>query len=205
MAWRQTKLHCWLVCCMLISASSYPPVVAAEQPPSIAPTLNEKDLFPYKPKGRGTVSGQVFLSTPSGKAFTQAGVPVHLIPRVQYTRHWFDGNVRGYACTSKTDAPSPDHDGARLSVMDCIRGALSQLLTEQRLAPYLRTTRANPTGHFWFTKIPSGRYYLVSLLEGGSGTHQDERAGGIAWATVDLDVGEKASNLVVTDCKSGLC
>lgn len=201
----QTKFCCWLACWLLIIASPYPPATAFEPPPSTAPALNEKDLFPYKPKGRATVSGQVFLGTPSGKAFTQAGVPVHLIPRIHYTRHWFDGHVRGSACTSKTDSPSPDQDGAPLSTMDCLRGALSQLLTEKRLAPYLRATRANPTGHFWFTKIPAGRYYLVSLVEGGSGTHQDERAGGIAWAMVDLDVGEKAPNLVVTDCKSGLC
>jgi hypothetical protein len=73
------------------------------------------------------------------------------------------------------------------------------------LLPYLRTTRANPTGHFWFTKIPAGRYDLVSLIEGGTGSHQDERAAGIAWRTVGLDLGEKAINLVITNCKSSLC
>jgi hypothetical protein len=76
---------------------------------------------------------------------------------------------------------------------------------EKRLAPYLRTTRANPTGHFWFTKIPAGRYYIVSLIEEGSGNHQDERLGGLAWLPIDLDPGEKLTNLVVTDCKASLC
>jgi hypothetical protein len=66
-------------------------------------------------------------------------------------------------------------------------------------------TRANPTGHFWFTKIPAGRYYIVSLIEEGSGAHEDERLGGLAWLVIDLDAGEKVGNLVVTDCKTGLC
>jgi hypothetical protein len=76
---------------------------------------------------------------------------------------------------------------------------------EKRLAPYLRTTRTNPTGHFWFIKIPAGRYYIVSLIEGGSGAHQDERLAGLAWLVIDLDAGEKIANLVVTDCKASLC
>lgn len=71
--------------------------------------------------------------------------------------------------------------------------------------PYLRTTRANPTGHFWFTKIPAGRYYIVSLIEGGSGAHQDERLAGLAWLILDLETGEKVANLVVTDCNTSLC
>lgn len=89
--------------------------------------------------------------------------------------------------------------------MECLRAVIAQLLADKRLIPYLRTTRANPTGHFWFTKVPAGRYYVVSLLEGSSGARQDERAMGIAWLTIDLDVDEKAINLVVTDCKGSLC
>lgn len=205
MTWPQSKLRWWFACCLLISASPCLPASAVEPTPAQLPPLNEKELFSYKPKGRGTATGQVFLSSPSGKAIIQAGVPVHLIPRVPYTRHWFDENVRVSACTSKSDAPSPDSPSVPVSSSNCLQGVLSQLLTEKRLVPYLRTTRANPTGHFWFTKLPAGRYYIVSLLEGSSGTHQGERHGGLAWATLDLDTGEKATNLVVTDCKSGLC
>jgi hypothetical protein len=201
----QTKLRWWLACCLLISTFSHPPAPAAEPPPANPPPFNEKDLFAYKPKGRGTASGQVFLGSPSGKAITQAGVPVHLIPRVQYTRYWFDGNVRLNGCTSKSESQAPDNLTAPASAVECLRDVLSQLLTEKRLVPYLRTTRANPTGHFWFTKLPAGRYYIVSLLDGGSGTHRDAHQGGIAWATLDLDTGEKATNLVVTDCMSARC
>lgn len=202
----QTKLPSWCFACwLLISTFFCPPVPAAEPTPANPPPLNEKELFPYKPKGRGTATGQVFLSSPSGKAVTQAGVPVHLIPRVQYTRHWFDGNVRMNSCTLRSDSLVPDNPVTPASSLECLRSVLSQPLTEKRLVPYLRTTRANPTGHFWFTKIPAGRYYIVSLIQGGNGAHQDEPQGGIAWATLDLEAGEKATNLVVTDCKSSLC
>ena len=76
---------------------------------------------------------------------------------------------------------------------------------EKRLVLYLRTTRANPTGHFWFTKIPAGRYYLVSLIKEESGARQEERQAGLVWLVIELDAGEKLTNLVVTDCKTSFC
>jgi hypothetical protein len=76
---------------------------------------------------------------------------------------------------------------------------------EKRLAPYLRTTRANPTGHFWFTKVPAGRYYIVSFIEGDRERTKEDPSAGLAWLVLDLEAGEKASNLVVTDCKANLC
>jgi hypothetical protein len=169
------------------------------------PILNEKDFFPYKQKGRGTLAGQAFLSSPSGKAITQAGAPVHLIPITPYTRHWFDHNVRTTSCAT-TEPPAPsDIATAPRTPTDCPHEALTRLQTEKRLTPYLRTTRANPTGHFWFTKIPAGRYYLVSLIEEGSGAHKEEQLSGLAWLVIELDANEKLTNLVVTDCKASLC
>ena len=181
------------------------PAKAEEPGQANPPTLNEKELFPYKLKGRATATGQVFLTVPSGKAVTQAGVPVYLIPTVPYTRHWFERNVRAGACPVKEDGSSIEPSTPPIPLADCLRAVMTQLLTDKRLTPYLRTTRANPTGHFWFTKVPSGRYYIVSLLESGTGSHKEERAEGIAWSTLELDVGEKASNVVVTDCRSNLC
>ena len=198
------RIWCWFACCLLIG-SLWPLQGQAIEPiASGPPILNEKDLAAYKQKGRGTLAGQVFLSSLSGKAITQAGVPVHLIPMSSYTRYWFDHSVRTTGCISNDDAPANDGLLSRQQA-DCARDGLAQLLTEKRLLPYLRTTRANPTGHFWFMKIPAGRYYLVSLIEGGGGSHQDERAAGIAWLTIDLEAGEKATNLVVTNCRSSLC
>ena len=165
-----------------------------------------KRPLPLQAKG-AKLSGWTGISClPSGKAITQAGAPVHLIPITPYTRYWFDHNIRATSC-SATDTPaSPESAAAAPRVpTDCPQEALTRLQTEKRLFPYQRTTRANPTGHFWFTKIPAGRYYIVSLIEEGSGAHQDERLTGLAWQVIELDAGEKLTNLVVTDCKAGLC
>ena len=170
------------------------------------PVFNERDLFAYKQKGRSTLAGQAFLASPSGKAITQAGAPVHLIPITPYTRYWFDHNVRNTPCSAAETPASTESDTATpRTPTDCPHEALTKLQTEKRLLPYLRTTRANPTGHFWFTKIPAGRYYLISLIEEGSGTHKEEQMSGLAWLTLELDAGEKLTNLVVTGCKANLC
>ncbi len=169
------------------------------------PVLNERDLLAYKQKGKGTLAGQAFLVSPSGKAITQAGAPVHLIPTTPYTRYWFDHNVRTTSCSETDTAASTESAAAPHTPTDCSHEALTKLQTEKRLLPYLRTTRANPTGHFWFTKIPAGRYYLVSLIDEGAGPRQEERLIGLAWLTIELDAGEKLTNLVVTDCRSSFC
>ena len=178
-----------------------PSPAIAPQPPS----LNEKDLLPYKQKGRGTLAGQAFLGSPSGKAVTQASTPVHLIPITPYTRYWFDHTIKTTTCSAAEAPASAEGSSTPRSLADCAHEALTRLRADKRLAPYLRTTRANPTGHFWFTKIPAGRYYIVSLIEGDRERTKDDQFAGLAWLILDLEAGEKASNLVVTDCKSSLC
>lgn len=176
---------------------------AVESSPASPPAFTEKEFFAYKQKGHGALAGQVFLGASSGKAITQAGAPVHLIPVTKYTRYWFDHSVRASACSSPGDAAPPESTGSGHQPANCAHEALRQLEMDKRILPYLRTTRANPTGHFWFTKIPAGRYYIVSVIEGGS--QKEDGPAGIAWLTVDLDASEKVTNLVVTDCKSTLC
>lgn len=205
------QLRCGIVIALLLGGLWHNQVQANEpsnlspalvpQPPS----LNEKDLFPYKQKGRGTLAGQAFLGSPSGKAVTQAGVPVHLIPITPYTRYWFDHTLKATTCSATEGPASAEGSPTPRSLADCAHEALTRLRTEKRLAPYLRTTRANPTGHFWFTKIPAGRYYIVSLIEGDRERTKDDQFAGLAWLILDLEAGEKASNLVVTDCKLSLC
>ncbi|MCG3777001.1 MAG: hypothetical protein JW395_3875 [Nitrospira sp.] len=208
----RNRLLC-VVVLLLLFGILWSNAVQAAEPGNVSPAktaqppvLNEKDFFSYKQKGRSTLAGQAFLSSPSGKAITQAGAPVHLIPITPYTRFWFDHNVRTTSC-SPTEAPaSPESiTTAPRTPTDCPQEALTRLQTEKRLTPYLRTTRANPTGHFWFTKIPAGRYYIVSLIDEGAGPRQEERLMGLAWLSIELDAGEKLTNLVVTDCKTSLC
>ena len=205
MMWRDRRLRYWFICLLLIGSFHAAPAQAVVSGSSSPPTFNEKELFAFRAKGRSSAAGQVFLRTSSGKAVTQAGVSLYLIPTVQYTRSWFDKYVRPNFCSSKSEASSSEPRIIQGSAAECLHAVMAQLLTEKRLIPYLRTTRANPTGHFWFTKVPVGRYYIVSLLEGAGNAHQDERAVGIAWLTIDLEADEKATNLVVTDCKSSLC
>jgi hypothetical protein len=197
--------RCWVAGFLLMSCTLAISAQAAAPPPPNPSAFNEKELFAYKAKGHGSAAGQVFLRAVSGKAVTQAGASIVLVPISSYTRAWFDKQVRENTCPSKGGPPSSEAPAAHTSTIECLRAVMDHLLAEKRLLPYLRVTRANPTGHFWFTKVPAGRYYVVSLLEGSGGAHQDERAVGIAWLTLELDADEKATNLVVTDCKSSLC
>lgn len=176
---------------------------AVESNPTSPQVFNEKEFAIYKQKGHGTLSGQVFLGASSGKAVTQAGVPVHLIPVTKYTRYWFDHSVRATACSSPGDSTTANATPTSHQPLNCAQEAVRQLEMDKRILPYLRTTRANPTGHFWFTKIPAGRYYIVSVIEGSS--QKEDGPAGIAWLNIDLEAGEKATNLVVTDCKASLC
>jgi len=176
---------------------------AVESNPAPPQVFNEKEFAIYKQKGHGTLSGQVFLGASSGKAVTQAGVPVHLIPVTKYTRHWFDHSVRTTACSSPSDPTTANATATSHQPLNCAQEAVRQLEMDKRILPYLRTTRANPTGHFWFAKVPAGRYYIVSVIEGSS--QKEDGPAGIAWLIIDLEAGEKATNLVVTDCKSTLC
>jgi hypothetical protein len=207
----RVRLLCAAVIALLLGSlwsnqtSATTPGNASPSVTPLPPSLNEKDLFPYKQKGRGTLAGQAFLVSPSGKAITQAGAPVHLIPITPYTRYWFDHSVRTTLCLTADTPATTESTVAPRTPTDCSHEALTRLQMEKRLTPYLRTTRANPTGHFWFTKIPTGRYYLVSLIEEGAGPHKEEQLAGLAWLILELDAGEKLTNLVVTDCKASLC
>ena len=176
---------------------------AGESSPASAQAFNEKEFMAYKQKGHGTLAGQVFLGALSGKAITQAGVPVHLIPVTKYTRYWFDHSVRATACSSPGDPTTANATPTSHQPLSCAQESVRQLEQDKRILPYLRTTRANPTGHFWFTKIPAGHYYIISVIEGSS--QKEDGPAGLAWLNIDLEAGEKATNLVVTDCKSTLC
>jgi len=207
----RNRLLCAAVILLLFGILCSNKVQAAEPgnaPPAKTaqpPALNERDLLAYKQKGKGALAGQAFLVSPSGKAITQAGAPVHLIPITPYTRYWFDHNIRTSSCSATETPASAENAIALRAPIECPQEALTKLQAEKRLAPYIRTTRANPTGHFWFTKIPAGRYYIVSLIDEGVGPRQEDRLVGLAWLVIELDAGEKLTNLVVTDCKASLC
>ncbi|MCC6140114.1 MAG: hypothetical protein IT389_05800 [Nitrospira sp.] len=201
--WPGRRLSLGAAVLLLASSIGLNQGTAVEPNPTAPLAFNEKEFLAYKQKGHGTVAGQAFLGASSGKAITQAGAPIHLIPITRYTRAWFDRTVKATACSSPGDPPATDAAAASRPHVNCAHEALRELASDKRILPYLRTTRANPTGHFWFTKIPAGRYYIVSMIEGSS--QKEDGPAGIAWLIVDLDAAEKATNLVVTDCKASLC
>ena len=98
----RNRLLCGVVIALLLG-SLWSNKVQATEPGNVSPAkaaqppvFNEKDLFAYKQKGRGTLAGQAFLGSPSGKAITQAGALVHLIPITPYTRYWFDHTCQNH-------------------------------------------------------------------------------------------------------------
>jgi hypothetical protein len=48
------------------------------------------------------------------------------------------------------------------------------------LFPIAAQHRANPAGHFRFTKIPAERYYIISLIEEEPEPHKEEQQAGLA-------------------------
>ena len=192
-------LAVFLVACLAASASteeSRPPI------PAIAPftsALNERDLSPYRVKGRASITGQAFLVTRLNKVFVQPGGVVILLPMTRQTREWFERVVRLPHCHAEQELNGQPGRDIQSQPPACGREAILTLLTDKRLAAYVRTTRANPTGHFWFTKLPPGRYYIISPIAGGNDHSREVRTDGTAWTLVEVEWEERVTNVVVTD------
>lgn len=170
-----------------------PPVPATT---TFAPSLNERDLSPYRVKGRASITGQAFLVTRLNKVFVQPGGVVLLLPVTRQTREWFERVVRLPHCHVEQGLNGPGKD---VQPPSCGREAILALLADKRVAAYVRTTRANPTGHFWFSKLPPGRYYVISPIAGGNDHGREGKTDGTAWALVEVEWEERVTNVVVTD------
>jgi hypothetical protein len=176
-----------------------PPSVPPLSPLSIQAPFKEREFAPYEKtkKGTASISGQGFLVTRGKEVIYQPGDEVALVPETAYTREWFDKYVqRQGSCSfgiSEDDKLSKDQKECGLP-----QYILRMVLGDKRLSPYVRFTRANPTGHFWFNKVPPGRYFIVTRITweiAASG----QFAGGLAWAFVEVGPGEQLINIVVTD------
>jgi hypothetical protein len=71
------------------------------------------------------------------------------------------------------------------------------VVNDRRLFPYLRFTRTSPMGHFWFTKVPPGRYFIATVITWEVGFNIPV-LGGLAWAVVEVEPGEQVANVMVT-------
>ncbi|MGQ0812253.1 MAG: hypothetical protein ACT4OO_13665 [Nitrospiraceae bacterium] len=196
----------WVFISLLIVAGSF--VLAAEEgaehpaalslePPQIDAPFNEKDFASFKKKGKGTIAGQAFFATGAGEAKYLPGVQVYLIPATGYTTRWFEKLThaqKGCEVLERKGALAEEKSGAEKR--DKCRQYLEGLVLppEKRVVPYLRITRADPTGHFWFYKVSPGRYFITTIINWYdiAGQH-----GGIASAQVELETGEEVLNIIV--------
>ena len=200
-------MHLRMGCCLLSTflVASFSSSGSTEEPRPVIPAaspfgspLNERDLSPYRLKGRASITGQAFLVTRLNKVFVQPGGVVALLPVTRQTREWFERSVQP-SCPVEPDPHALPGKETQVRPPSCGRTAVLALLADRRMAPYVRTTRSNPTGHFWFTKIPAGKYYVISPIAGGNDHGREVRVDGMAWTLVEVEWGERVTNVVVTD------
>lgn len=200
-------MHLRMGCCLLSfflsafqpdSGSAEPVRRAAMSSNTFGATLNEGDLGPYRLKGRASITGQAFLVTHLNKVFIQPGGVVVLLPVTRQTREWFERVVQHGACPSGQEAGGQPGKSA-VSILACGREAVITLLNDKSLAAYIRITRTNPSGHFWFSKLPAGRYFVISPITGGNDHGREPKGTGVAWTRVEVEWGERVTNVVVTD------
>ncbi|MGH7181069.1 MAG: hypothetical protein ACREJN_03720 [Nitrospiraceae bacterium] len=120
-----------------------------------------------------------------------------LVPESPYTRQWLEEYVRrqGFCSfiTYEDNALSKDQKECRHPYR-----IFALIANNERLFPYLRFTRMNPAGQFWFNKLPPGKYFLVTVITWEIGM-DGPLAGGIAWAVVATEPGEQVANVMVTN------
>lgn len=153
--------------------------------------FKEKEWAPYQKKGTASISGQAFLTTMGEEARYNPGGLVILLPVTVYSQEWFE-KVRPFD-QNCNGIPAGPVD----SIVPACRRHLGEfiVINDERLLPYLRQTRMNPNGHFWFYQLPPGKYYILSAI---TWHYQASVYGGIATAYVEVGANESVSNLIVT-------
>lgn len=183
--------------------SQVPPPSAPSLPPlSIQAPFNEQEFAPYerkKKKGTASISGQAFMVTEGKDVKYQPGETVALVPETSYTREWFEKYVQKQGLCSF--ARSTDYKALSKDQIDCEipQHYFWVFLGDKRLVPYVRITRTNPTGHFWFNKVLPGRYFIATVITWEARLELElPVAGGLAWAFVEVEPGEQVANVMVS-------
>ena len=135
----------------------------------------EAEYAPYEHPGTAKIAGQAFIRTRHGDVKYGAGEWVVLNPVTSYSKEWFDVAVL---------------EGKKMSPVDT------------RIGRYQQKVLADGDGHFKFSRVPAGNYYVVcpifwvaeaSLYE-GLGYSWGE--GGVAYAIVSVREGETVEAVV---------
>ncbi len=113
-------------------------------PPPPAPvkyvtTFDEAEYHRYAGTGTAAISGEAFLKTRGGDVKIGAGSTVTLDPATRYAREWF--TKEGNAWRTHNNLP-PD----------------------PRFVQFRRTTVCDQHGHFTFSDLPAGRYFVRSTV-----------------------------------------
>ena len=158
-------------------------------PPQLTTPFSEKELVPYKNKGTAAIGDQAYIATVGGVMYSPGG-SVTLVPATEYTKDWF----RKYVLEDGQGYCGPDEIDHERVKDECLnRVFASSLPPDKRINPYLRLARANPTGHFWFSKLPAGKYFIVAFITWGGG-----HLGAIIHELVEVEAGEQVANVIVT-------
>ncbi len=176
-----------------------PPAVASLPSLSIQAPFIEQEFVPYekkKKKGTASISGQAFITKGNKEVRFQPGGDVMLVPKSPYTREWLEKYVQkqGSCVVEPSADPTLSKDEKECGLPHHI---FALLVNDKRLVPYLRFTRASPTGHFWFNKVPPGRYFIVTVIT-WEAAFNIPVSGGLAWASVEAEQGEQVANVMVT-------
>jgi hypothetical protein len=176
-----------------------PPSVPSLPPLSIQAPFIEQEFAPYekkKKKGTASISGQAFITRGNKEVRFQPGGDVMLVPESPYTREWFENYVQKQgSCVIEPSAEATlSKDQKECGLPHHI---FALFVNDKRLFPYLRFTRTSPTGHFWFNKVPSGRYFIVAVIT-WEAAFNIPVSGGLAWASVEAEQGEQVANVMVT-------
>ena len=128
--------------------------------------FNETEYAPFAQAGSATITGQAFLKTRGGDVKLGAGDTVYLNPVTTYSIEWFNVN------------------------------AISQLpITEgdPRAAKYHKQTVADGSGHFKFSNLAPGEYFLTCTITWEVPTgYGIAKTGGTTYARVKVAAGENA-------------
>ena len=92
-------------------------------------------------KGRGTITGKIYINDLYGTPLYGAGTRLYLNPVTSYSEQWYDASYLGGNKMEKADG---------------------------RLFNYLKFTAANTSGKFSFYGVPSGSYYLIGTVKCGT-------------------------------------
>ncbi len=152
---------------LLIGCASQP----IHQPIQMTRSFDDASYAQYKNQGTATLSGQAFLKTRGGDVKFAAGSVVTLDPVTEYSREWFE--KAGKTWSRRNEMPP-----------------------NGRFAEFRKKTVADASGHFKFSQLSAGSYYVRTecTWHTGSSNYMVPNAdiqGGLIFLEVNIAEGEQ--------------